>query len=128
MLDTVRNYFREGTVVTTQLVIPAIGIILGAEDGGRHLTPCFYQFQYISSLRLLEGVKQPLVQDEQLLFLELFHIVPVCSAGPGHGDLHQQIRQTDVTDGVKVTISCHAKSAGQIGLTYPGWTQDDDII
>ena len=34
MLDAVQDCFRKRTVVTAKLIIPAIGIILGAEDGG----------------------------------------------------------------------------------------------
>ena len=41
------------------------------------------------------------IQNKQLLFPALFHVVPVGSVSPGYGDLHQQIWQTDIPDGIK---------------------------
>lgn len=111
-----------------QILVPLAGVILGTEDGGGHLVSGLYQFQYIPGLCFLEGIEQPLVQDEQLVLLELFHVIPVGSIGPGHGDLHQQIRQADVPHGVKAAAGSHAKGAGQISLSGPGGSQNDDIV
>ena len=33
MLDAIQDRLRKGTVISAKLIIPAIGIILGAEDG-----------------------------------------------------------------------------------------------
>ena len=77
----------------------------GNRDGGGHLVSGLYQFQYIPGLCLLEGVEQPLVQNKQLLFPELFHVIPVGSVSPGHRDLHQQIRKADIPDGVKLRLA-----------------------
>ena len=62
------------------------------------------------------------------LLFELFHVIPVSAVGPGHGDLHKQIRQADVPHGVKKTAGRHAKGAGQVGISGPGWPQDDEIV
>ena len=56
-----------------------------------HLVPGFYQFQCIPWLCLLEGIEQPFIQDDQLLFPELFHVVLVGSVGLDHGDFHHDI-------------------------------------
>lgn len=63
--------------------MPLTGIILGTEDGGGHLVPGLHQFQHIPGLGLLERIEQPFIQDEQLFFPELFHVIPVGSVGPG---------------------------------------------
>ncbi len=34
MLNTIQDRFREGTVIASQLIVPAIAIILRAKDGG----------------------------------------------------------------------------------------------
>lgn len=72
--DPVTDGISQGRVV--QVFMPLAGVVLGTEDGGGYLVPGLYQFQHIPGLCLLEGVEQPLVQNEQLLFLELFHVVP----------------------------------------------------
>ena len=124
--DPVTDGVGQGGIV--QIFMPLAGIILGTEDGGGHLVPSLYQFQHIPGLRLLEGVEQPFIQDEQLLFPEFFHIVPVSAVSPGHRDLHQQIRQANIPDRVKAAAGSHAKGAGQVGLSGPGRSQDDDIV
>ena len=96
--------------------MPFAGIILGTEDGGGHLVPCLYQFQHIPCFRFFEWMEEPLIQDRQLVLLEFFHVVQVGSVSPGHRNLHQQIRQTDVPHGIKAAAGGHAKGAGQIGL------------
>ena len=42
----------------TQVLMPLVGVILRAEDGGCHLVMYLYQFQYIPSLCLFERVQQ----------------------------------------------------------------------
>ena len=115
--DPVTDGVGQGGVV--QILVPFAGVILGAENSGGHPVPCLYQFQYIPGLFLFQGVEQPLVQNEQLFFLELFHVVPVGSVSPGHRDLHQQIRQADIPDRIKAAAGSHAKGAGQISLSGP---------
>lgn len=100
-----------------QVLVPLAGVVLGAKDSRGRLVSGLYQFQRIPCLCLLEGVEHPLVQDEQLLFLKLFHVVSVSAVGPHRGDFHQQIRQADILDSVEVTVGIHAKGAGQVGLT-----------
>ena len=75
--DPVTDGVGQSRVV--QIFVPFAGVILGAENSGGHLVPGLYQFQHIPGLCLLEGVEQPLVQNKQLLFPELFHVIPVGS-------------------------------------------------
>ena len=124
--DSVTDGISQGRVV--QVFMPLAGVILGTENGGGHLVSGLYQFQHIPRLCLLEGVEQPLVQNKQLLFPELFHVVPVGSVSPGYGDLHQQIWQTDIPDGIKAVAGSHAKGAGQVSLSGTGGSQNDDIV
>lgn len=108
--------------------MPLAGVVLRTEDGGGHLIPGLYQFQHIPGLCLLEGVEQPLVQNKQLLFSELFHVVSVGSVSPGHRDLYQQIRQADIPDGIIAAAGSHTKGTGQVGFSCPGGAQNDDIV
>ena len=108
--------------------MPLTGVILGTEDGGGHLVPGLYQFQHIPGLCLFEWVEQPLIQNKQLLFSELFHVILVGSVGPSHRDIHQQIRQADIPNGIKTAAGGHAKGAGQVGLSGLGGSQNDDIV
>lgn len=124
--DPVTDGISQGGIV--QVLVPFAGVILRTEDGGGHLVPGLHQFQHIPGFCLFEWVEQPFIQDEQLFFPELFHIVPVGSVGPGHRDFHQQIRQADVPDGIKAAAGSHAKGAGQVGLSGPGSSQDNDIV
>src|SRR5699024_6904453 len=80
--ESVTDGISQGRVV--QVFMPLAGVILGTENGGGHLVSGLYQFQHIPRLCLLEGVEQPLVQHKQLLFPELFHVVPVGSVSPGY--------------------------------------------
>ena len=57
------------------------GVILGAEDGGRHLVPSFHQLQYTPGFCLLQRVQQPLVQNEQLHLFQLLHAIRPFTVG-----------------------------------------------
>ena len=48
-----------------------------------------------SSTSQASWIQQPLVENEQLDFLQPLHVLAVGPIASGHRNLHQQIRQTD---------------------------------
>ena len=107
--------------------MPLTGVVLGAEDGGRHLVPSFHQLQYIPGFCLLQRVQQPLVQNEQLHLFQLLHIFPIGPIPLGYSDLHQKIRQPEIPSGVEVPVGRHTQGTGQECLSSTGSAQDDHI-
>ena len=124
--DAVTDSIRKRGI--TQILMPAGDIHLGTEDGGCRLGPSFDQFQYIPRFALLERIEQPFIQDEQLNLLELLHVLPVGAFAAGDGDLHEQIRQPDIADGVEAPAGGHAERAGDISLAGSGGAEKNDVV
>lgn len=110
-----------------EILMPAWYIHLRTKDGGGRLCSGFNQFENIPCFTLFERVQQPFIQNEQLYLLQFLHELAVGAVTPGNGNLHQQIRQADVTDRIKVPAGRHAESASQIGLADSGGSQKNDI-
>ena len=124
--DAVTDSVCKGWII--QILMPARDIHLGAEDSGRRLGPGFDQFQYIPRFAFLERIEQPFIQDKQLNLLELLHVLPVGAFAAGNGDLHEQIRQPDITDSVEAPAGGHAERTGDIGLASSGGAEKNDVV
>ena len=126
MDNAVTDSIRQRWII--QILMPARDIHLGTEDSGRGLGSCLDQFQYIPCFALLERLEQPFIQDEQLNLLELLHVLPVGAFAAGNGDLHEQIRQPDIADGVEAPAGGHAQGTSDIGLAGSGGAEKNDVV
>ena len=124
--DAVTDSIRKRGII--QILLPARDIHLGAEDSGRRLGASLYQLQHIPRFALLERIEQPFIQDEQLDLPELLHVLPVGAFAAGDSDLHEQIRQPDIADGIEAPARGHAERAGDISLAGSGGAEKNDVV
>ena len=103
-----------------QLVSPSGNVELRAQDGGCSPVTRFHDFKQITAFAFFQRIQQPLVNDQQGVFLVLCHEFADRSVATGNAEFHQQIRQTDVFHRQELSCSCHAQCTGQIGLAAAG--------
>ena len=63
MLDAIQDCFRKGTVVSTKLIIPAIGIILRTEDGRGSPASPMEKFQNVMLFGFSWFQQEPFIND-----------------------------------------------------------------
>ena len=109
-------------------LVPAADIELGAEDGGSFFVAGFGNFEQVPCLEILEGVKQPFVDDEQPELGEVFDELSIVALGAGDGEFTEQLGQPDVTDGVEIHVGGYAKGVGNIRFAAARRAENYDVV
>lgn len=65
MLDAIQDRLRKGTVISAKLIIPAIGIILGAEDGRGSPASPMEKLQNVMLFGFSWFQQEPFINDQQ---------------------------------------------------------------
>ena len=93
MLDAIQDRLRKGTVISAKLIIPAIGIILGAEDGRGSPASPMEKLQNVMLFGFSWFQQEPFINDQQ----DRVGIFPldflVCAIVTCHLQFQEQIRK-----------------------------------
>ena len=79
----IRSQIGVGQSGVVQILVPLAGVILEQKMVEATLFLASTSSSTSRASASLRAIEQPLVQDEQLVLLELFHVIPVGSIGPG---------------------------------------------
>ena len=127
MLNPVKDRLGQGAVISTELVVPAAVVVLGAEDRGRRLSPGVEQFQDVMLFRLRGLQKEPFVQNQQSGVGVLRQNLSVVVLRPGNLQIQKQIREPDVLGLETLLTDLHAQRTGNIGLAAASGTGNEDV-
>ena len=109
VLYAVKDGFSKRTVIAAELVVPATGIVLGAEDRRGFLPPSVQQFQDVMLLCLRRFQQEPFIIDEEnrvgVLGLNLL-VSAIC---PCQVEFEEHIRQTHILCLVALLACFHAE-------------------
>ncbi len=118
---------ERGTIITTKLIIPAIGIILGAEDGRGSPASPMEKLQNVMLFGFRGFQQEPFIDDQQ----DRVGIFPldflVCAIVTCHLQFQEQIRKPDIFRFVTLLTCFHPERTGQISLSTSGSPGDKEI-
>src|SRR6476661_6795329 len=100
MDNPIKNGIGEGTLAN--LFIPSLNIELRTENSRGNLVARFHNFQKVTRLIFPKGSKQPFIQNEQISFLIGLHYFLIDSLASSNSQFFQQIRKTDIFNGIKL--------------------------
>ena len=108
--------------------IPAVRIVLGAEDCRAVLGPGLNDLQEVKGLLNRECAQQPLVQNQKIhLGIASRHRFEQVVRSDNH-KLIQQLWHAHITDLLESGISGIAQRAGEVGLSAAGGSLEDDVV
>ena len=126
--DAVHDCFRNwaaGIRVGVNAGIPALGLVLGAENYGA-LVAGLHDFQQVVGL-LREKPDEPFVQNQQAHLLVGGQTFLQLACAAGNTQLVEEFRHTDIADLLEPAAGGVAQGTGDVGLAVAGNAFEDDM-